>query len=81
MMLYTKIKTNPLVVELKFRIETQRQNNITSEVKTSETFYDGDEEEGLSLYIKSKVETSERFTQQETVYGGEEGLKLYIKPR
>ena len=67
---------------MKFRIETQTQKKIGSKVRTSETsetFYDGDEEEGLSLYIKGEVEITEKFTEQETVCGGLPGLKLYIK--
>ena len=60
-----EIKTNPVVVELRFRIETQTQKKIGSKVRTSETsetsetFHDGDEEEGLSLYIKGEVEITE----------------------
>ena len=46
-------QTNPLVVELKFRIETQQP--------------------------EEEVEISEVFINQETVYGGLQGLKLYIK--
>ena len=46
-------QTNPLVVELKFRIETQQP--------------------------EEEVQISEEFIIQETVYGGIQGLKLYIK--
>ena len=46
-------QTNPLAVELKFRIETQKPN-MTAEI-------------------------SDIFLRQETVYGGLQGLKLYIK--
>ena len=79
-----KIKTDPLVVELKFRIVTQtKQLSKESKVKpseiseTTEAFYGGDDES--LVYIKGKVEISEVFINQETVYGGLPGLKLYIK--
>ena len=79
-----KIKTDPLVVELKFRIVTQTKQLIKeSKVKpseiseTTEAFYGGDDE--FLVYIKGKVEISEEFIKQETVYGGEQGLRLYLK--
>ena len=46
-------QTNPLAVELKFRVETQKPN-MTAEI-------------------------SEIFIRQETVHGGLQGLKLFIK--
>ena len=83
------IKTDPLNVELKFRIITQKQTLIKDKdrLKNPKSVYDDltflpdtyNDDGELSRFAKGKVEISEEFIKQETVYGGLPGLKLYIK--
>ena len=83
------IKTDSLNVELKFRITTQKQTLVkdSDRLRNPKSFYDDltflpdtyDNDGVLARFAKGKVEISEVFINQETIYGGLQGLKLYIK--